>query len=191
MHPCQRMPWQLLQLRHESELCLHRPLQAMLGIGAAMLGACHVVGIDVDADALEVAQANVAEYEDDLPVCSPAAGPSLGLIVCLHRLPALQLLAGLHFIGFTGRLKNSAASAGMVCGRVCKCGDCTWRCLASCASLGETPVSEVRWGELGEGRPLLGDLYLQCCIFWLPTCKAALKKHRRLIDCSDLCHGCR
>lgn len=40
----------------------------MLSIGAAMLGACHVVGIDVDADALEVAQANVGEYEDPLPV---------------------------------------------------------------------------------------------------------------------------
>ncbi len=43
-------------------------MQAMLSIGAAMLGACHVLGIDVDADALEVAQANVAEYEDELPV---------------------------------------------------------------------------------------------------------------------------
>ena len=40
----------------------------MLSIGAAMLGACHVLGIDVDSDALEVAQANVAEYEDELPV---------------------------------------------------------------------------------------------------------------------------
>lgn len=40
----------------------------MLSIGAAMLGACHVVGIDVDGDALEVAQANVGEYEDPLPV---------------------------------------------------------------------------------------------------------------------------
>lgn len=33
-----------------------------------MLGACHVVGIDVDPDALEIAQANAAEYEDELPV---------------------------------------------------------------------------------------------------------------------------
>ncbi|GAB4819806.1 hypothetical protein N2152v2_006852 [Parachlorella kessleri] len=41
---------------------------AMLGIGAAMLGARHVVGIDVDADALETAQANIAEYEEDLPI---------------------------------------------------------------------------------------------------------------------------
>ena len=40
----------------------------MLSIGAAMLGARHVVGIDVDADALDTAQANVAEYEEDLPV---------------------------------------------------------------------------------------------------------------------------
>lgn len=41
---------------------------AMLSIGAAMLGASHVIGIDVDPDALEVAQANVSEYEDDLQV---------------------------------------------------------------------------------------------------------------------------
>lgn len=43
-------------------------MQAMLSIGAAMLGASHVIGIDVDPDALEVAQANVSEYEDDLQV---------------------------------------------------------------------------------------------------------------------------
>lgn len=43
-------------------------LQAMLAIGAAMLGAQHVVGVDVDEDALRVAQQNVEEYEDYLPV---------------------------------------------------------------------------------------------------------------------------
>ncbi len=40
----------------------------MLSIGAAMLGAQHVVGVDVDEDALRVAQQNVDEYEDELPV---------------------------------------------------------------------------------------------------------------------------
>lgn len=41
---------------------------AMLAIGAAMLGAQHVVGVDVDEDALRVAQQNVEEYEDYLPI---------------------------------------------------------------------------------------------------------------------------
>ncbi len=40
----------------------------MLSIGAALLGARHVVGVDVDPDALEVAQDNVEEFEDPLPV---------------------------------------------------------------------------------------------------------------------------
>ena len=40
----------------------------MLSIGAAMLGALHVVGVDVDDDALRIAQQNVDEYEDPLPV---------------------------------------------------------------------------------------------------------------------------
>jgi predicted RNA methylase len=40
----------------------------MLSIGAAMLGAQHVVGIDVDDDALRVAQQNVEEFADPLPV---------------------------------------------------------------------------------------------------------------------------
>ncbi|KAL4420403.1 hypothetical protein ABPG75_010059 [Micractinium tetrahymenae] len=41
---------------------------AMLSIGAAMLGAQHVIGVDVDDDALRIAQENVDEYEDPLPV---------------------------------------------------------------------------------------------------------------------------
>jgi predicted RNA methylase len=40
----------------------------MLSIGAAMLGAQHVVGVDVDGDALRVAQQNVGEYEEQLPI---------------------------------------------------------------------------------------------------------------------------
>lgn len=42
-------------------------LQGMLGIGAAVLGASHVLGIDLDPDALEVAQSNCDDF-DDLPV---------------------------------------------------------------------------------------------------------------------------
>lgn len=44
----------------------------MLSIGAAMLGAQHVVGVDVDEDALRTAQQNVDEYEDYLPVSGAA-----------------------------------------------------------------------------------------------------------------------
>ncbi|KAJ2119789.1 hypothetical protein IW147_005604 [Coemansia sp. RSA 720] len=35
----------------------------MLSIAAAMMGACSVVGIDVDSDALEIAQENIEEFE--------------------------------------------------------------------------------------------------------------------------------
>ena len=42
---------------------------AMLSIGAAILGAAHVIGIDVDVDALEIARANIDEFEDPpLPI---------------------------------------------------------------------------------------------------------------------------
>lgn len=51
-----------------SPACCLAILQAMLSIGAAMLGAQHVVGVDVDDDALQVAQQNVDEYDDPLPV---------------------------------------------------------------------------------------------------------------------------
>lgn len=43
-------------------------LQGMLGIGAAVLGASHVLGIDLDPDALAIAQSNCEDFED-LPVC--------------------------------------------------------------------------------------------------------------------------
>ena len=39
-------------------------LQGMLGIGAAMLGSSHVIGIDIDADALQTAQENCDQFED-------------------------------------------------------------------------------------------------------------------------------
>ncbi|KAK9902139.1 hypothetical protein WJX75_005634 [Coccomyxa subellipsoidea] len=36
----------------------------MLGIGAALLGSSHVIGVDIDSDALETAQANLDSFED-------------------------------------------------------------------------------------------------------------------------------
>ena len=39
-------------------------LQGMLAIGAALLGAPHVIGVDIDADALELACSNTEEFED-------------------------------------------------------------------------------------------------------------------------------
>lgn len=41
---------------------------AMLSIGAAMLGAGHVLGVDIDSDALCIASSNVHEFEDHLPI---------------------------------------------------------------------------------------------------------------------------
>jgi predicted RNA methylase len=35
----------------------------MLGIGASLLGSSHVLGVDIDPDALMVAQANADEFE--------------------------------------------------------------------------------------------------------------------------------
>ena len=40
----------------------------MLSIGAAILGACHVIGVDLDSDALEIARENIDEFEDHLPI---------------------------------------------------------------------------------------------------------------------------
>lgn len=40
----------------------------MLSIGAAMLGAPCVIGVDIDEDALEIAQKNVSEYDPPLPI---------------------------------------------------------------------------------------------------------------------------
>ncbi|GIL76696.1 hypothetical protein Vretimale_8826 [Volvox reticuliferus] len=41
---------------------------AMLSIGAALLGSRHVVAVDIDPDAVEVAADNVAQFEDPLPI---------------------------------------------------------------------------------------------------------------------------
>ena len=42
----------------------------MLSIGAAMLGSPSVIGIDVDRDALDLAQSNLDEFEG-IQVASP------------------------------------------------------------------------------------------------------------------------
>lgn len=36
----------------------------MLSIGAALLGSCHVIGIDIDGDAISTAQSNIDDFED-------------------------------------------------------------------------------------------------------------------------------
>ena len=48
----------------------------MLSIGAALLGSPHCLGLDIDLDAIETAQANVEAFED-LPVHLPACGNPL------------------------------------------------------------------------------------------------------------------
>ncbi|GMH35189.1 hypothetical protein BSKO_03057 [Bryopsis sp. KO-2023] len=40
----------------------------VLSIGCSMLGASHVIGLDIDDDALTIARENANEYEDDLPI---------------------------------------------------------------------------------------------------------------------------
>lgn len=59
---------------------VHVFTQGMLSIGAAILGSPHVLGLDIDPEALDVAQSNCEEWEDPLPVravCDPACS-SLG-----------------------------------------------------------------------------------------------------------------
>ena len=41
----------------------------MLGIGAALLGSPHVIGVDIDEDALATAQENVDLFQD-MQACS-------------------------------------------------------------------------------------------------------------------------
>ncbi len=47
---------------------LYLCVQGMLSIGCALLGASHVLGLEIDQDAIEVALDNVDQYEDPLPV---------------------------------------------------------------------------------------------------------------------------
>ena len=45
------------------------PRQGMLAIGAALLGSPHVIGVDIDARALDTAGANVDAFEDMQACC--------------------------------------------------------------------------------------------------------------------------
>jgi predicted RNA methylase len=58
----------------------------MLSIGAAILGACHVIGIDLDSDALEIAKENIDEFED----------PPLPIDLIQSSVQALALQPGLY-----------------------------------------------------------------------------------------------
>lgn len=57
--------------------------QGMLGIGAALLGSSHVIGVDIDNDALETAQANLDSFED-IQVSQPTSVIA-ELQCCLQR----------------------------------------------------------------------------------------------------------
>ncbi len=59
---------------------------AMLSIGAAILGACHVLAIDLDSDALEIAKENIDEFED----------PPLPIDLIQSSIQALSLQPGLY-----------------------------------------------------------------------------------------------
>ena len=61
------------------------PRQGMLAIGAALLGSPHVVGVDMDAGALDTAEANVDAFED----LQAWSGPAINATRPQH-------LAGLH-----------------------------------------------------------------------------------------------
>ena len=67
------VPTALLMPGHSPDQnTLHPPYdnahQGMLSIGAAIMGASTVTGVDIDEDALCVAQRNMTQFEDDLPV---------------------------------------------------------------------------------------------------------------------------
>jgi ribosomal protein L11 methylase PrmA len=58
--------------------------QGMLAIGAALLGSPYVIGLDVDPDALEVAQDNCEQFEDPLPVSNiQTAASMMSAVVCV------------------------------------------------------------------------------------------------------------
>jgi predicted RNA methylase len=50
----------------------------MLSAGAALLGSPAVVGVDIDADALDVALENCEQFEDPLPVRAPRGAAAAG-----------------------------------------------------------------------------------------------------------------
>ena len=67
---------------HSLELTVCLVQQGMLSIGAGILGSSHVIGLDMDADALQTACDNVMEFDDlsigmglTLLICSRACSP--------------------------------------------------------------------------------------------------------------------
>ena len=63
----------------------------MLAIGAAALGCVHVLGVDVDADALQVAARNLAAIGEDLPVRCRTPSSTVDKPCAQPRLPQLCL----------------------------------------------------------------------------------------------------
>ena len=53
--------------------------QGMLSVGAALLGASHVLGLDLDPEALEVAQENCQDFDGPLPVRHDGSGAMCGM----------------------------------------------------------------------------------------------------------------
>lgn len=78
--------------------------QGMLAIGAALLGSPCVVGLDVDADALQVAHDNCEQFEDPLPVSYDQLRPSVGFwvanVTCFGGLSDLGVLVQLQARNF-------------------------------------------------------------------------------------------
>ncbi len=75
----------------------------MLSIGAALLGSCHVIGVDVDSDALLAAQSNIDNFDDlqviALPSVSCASTSRLYMLLLLGMhgwLMAKFLISGEH-----------------------------------------------------------------------------------------------
>ena len=60
--------------------------QGMLGIGASMLGSPHVLGIDIDADALEVAITNADGFEGLTVRSCDAYCYEMGTTCCMYAL---------------------------------------------------------------------------------------------------------
>lgn len=65
----------------------------MLAIGAALLGSAHVVGVDIDAGALDTAEANVDAFEDLQASWGTSVAPSNR---CMSGRSARRTLARLH-----------------------------------------------------------------------------------------------
>eukprot|EP00775_Hariotina_reticulata_P004995 gene4993-5237_t len=68
IEPFARPKVQLEQYPTGPDIASRMLYTGMLAIGAALLGSPAVIGVDIDAEALEVAQSNCEQFEDALPV---------------------------------------------------------------------------------------------------------------------------